>query len=596
MSIPLQKNFRWLLLAALAVFVGSFTAAAATLTVSPAVTSNTYPGNITLTIGGLTNGEPVTVQKWVDANTNGAIDAGDLLLDTFSLNESGASLIGGITNISVPFDSNPVTNAITTVLNFAPPLTLENIVARQIYQVTSPTGRFAPVTAAFTVTNAATAQKLSGIIYSNGVSPVPFAMVVAIPDSGYAGATVADANGRYALNLNPGAYFLVAIAPNYYYDQSTAPSVTLTNGVMATNDLTLIPGTATISGKVFNFANSNGVGAVMLQLQSGNLFALAFTDTNGNYSAAVTPNFWKLKPTKERLVRRAFVAAQKSLQVNTSGGNATNANLALYPGNAMFYGRVTDNGGTPFTNLRMESGDGTNNLFSAASYTDANGYYAIMAYVAASTNWDCMANSSDNSVFTNYIVNSPNNTNLVPGQALLQNFVALPVSAHVSGAVHDNLGNPVVGVAMYASTFINSNSYTSQNVDTDGSGNYSLNVASGTWGVNFSLGGNSGLDTAGFVDYFSPHLVNFPPTSVVLNITVNQIGTPVISAPSQPAPGQFGFSINGSVNTSYDVQTVTNLAATNWATLYTLTLTNTPFSVTDTHATNRQRYYRVKKN
>ena len=596
MNIPLQKNFRWLLLAALAVFVGSFTAAAATLTVSPAVTSNTYPGNITLTIGGLTNGEPVTVQKWVDANTNGVIDAGDLLLDTFSLNESGASFIGGITNISVPFDSNPVTNAITTVLNFAPPLTLENIVARQIYQVTSPTGRFPPVTAAFTVTNAATAQKLSGIIYSNGVSPVPFAMVVAIPDSGYAGATVADANGRYALNLNPGAYFLVAIAPNYYYDQSTAPSVTLTNGVMATNDLTLIPGTATISGKVFNFANSNGVGAVMLQLQSGNLFALAFTDTNGNYSAAVTPNFWKLKPTKERLVRRAFVAAQKSLQVNTSGGNATNANLALYPGNAMFYGRVTDNGGTPFTNLRMESGDGTNNLFSAASYTDANGYYAIMAYVAASTNWDCMANSSDNSVFTNYIVNSPNNTNLVPGQALLQNFVALPVSAHVSGSVHDNLGNPVVGVAMYASTFISSNSYTSQNVDTDGSGNYSLNVASGTWGVNFSLGGNSGLDTAGFVDYFQPHLVNFPPTNVVLNITVYQNGTPVMSAPSQPAPGQFGFSINGSVNTSYDVQTVTNLAATNWATLYTLTLTNTPFSVTDTHATNRQRYYRVKKN
>ena len=139
-------------------------------------------------------------------------------------------------------------------------------------------------------------------------------------------------------------------------------------------------------------------------------------------------------------------------------------------------------------------------------------------------------------------------------------------------------------------------SCTEQNADTDGSGNYSLNVASGTWGVNFSQGGNSGLDTAGFVDYFQPHLVNFPPTNVVLNLTVYQNGTPVMSSPQRPAPGQFGFSINGSVNTSYDVQTVTNLAATNWVTLYTLTLTNTPFSITDTHATNSQRYYRVKKN
>ena len=39
-----------------------------------------------------------------------------------------------------------------------------------------------------------------------------------------------------------------------------------------------------------------------------------------------------------------------------------------------------------------------------------------------------------------------------------------------------------------------------------------------------------------------------------------------------------------------------NLASTNWATLFSLTLTNSPFSVTDSHATNSQRYYRVKKN
>ena len=42
-----------------------------TLTVSPAVTSNTYTGVITLNITGLTNRETVTVQEWLDLNANG---------------------------------------------------------------------------------------------------------------------------------------------------------------------------------------------------------------------------------------------------------------------------------------------------------------------------------------------------------------------------------------------------------------------------------------------------------------------------------------------------------------------------------------------
>ena len=46
----------------------------------------------------------------------------------------------------------------------------------------------------------------------------------------------------------------------------------------------------------------------------------------------------------------------------------------------------------------------------------------------------------------------------------------------------------------------------------------------------------------------------------------------------------------------YDVQTSTNLSSTNWTTLYSLTLTNTPFPITDNQATNRFRFYRVKKN
>ena len=153
----------------------------------------------------------------------------------------------------------------------------------------------------------------------------------------------------------------------------------------------------------------------------------------------------------------------------------------------------------------------------------------------------------------------------------------------------------MTGVSLYAYEFNGGNSYQSLNSDTDGSGNYSLGVASGSWQVYFSFGNND-LSTHGLVDLFQPYNVTIPPTNVTLNITVYPFGSTAMSQPQRFSSTQFGFNLNGSVGVTYDVQTSTNLASTNWATLFSLTLTNSPFPVTDTHATNSQRYYRVKKN
>ena len=135
-----------------------------TLTVSPSSTSNTYTGVVTLNITGLTNGEKVSIEKWLDLNTNGSIDAGDLLVDAFKItdNDLTNNLIGGVMDISVPWDTNSTNGAITTTLNFAGNMAIENMTAHFIYRLVSPTGRFAPVTALFTVTNATQAQSVSG--------------------------------------------------------------------------------------------------------------------------------------------------------------------------------------------------------------------------------------------------------------------------------------------------------------------------------------------------------------------------------------------------------------------------------------------------
>src|ERR1700733_13125119 len=84
---------------------------------SPAVISNTYVGAITLQINGLTNGEPVMVDHFVDVNGNGVIDTNDMSFGHFFMVDGQRSVIGGVTNFNVPGDLTGSNGAITAVLN-----------------------------------------------------------------------------------------------------------------------------------------------------------------------------------------------------------------------------------------------------------------------------------------------------------------------------------------------------------------------------------------------------------------------------------------------------------------------------------------------
>jgi hypothetical protein len=568
---------------------------AVTLSVTPSVISNTYPGVVQLNIGGLTNGEVVIVRKWLDLNANGLIDSDEPLIDVFKVADGGAMIIGGVTNISVPFDSNPAAGSITTSLSVSPALILENMVGQCVYQVVSPSGRFSPVTATFAVTNGTMAQSIAGTIYSDGV---PFAHGVVVAQdqqaNNPAGAVVADDNGHFSLSLPPSSYNLIGGAPNCYYDFSTAPSIVLSNGLTATNDVYVTSGTTTIAGAIYDSSSSNGIGGLLMTLQSGNLFAIAFTDTNGNYSAAVAPSFWKVEPAKERLSRRAYVQSDTKYQFDASAGNVTNANIPLYKGNALFYGRFTDSSNSPYANLEV---DGGCQGFDAKGLTDSNGYYAVAVLGDGTNYWAAQATDSKNSIVGNYVVNTYNGTTVSPGQTVLENFVALRATAHISGRVQDNAGASVVGVTLMAGAQIDSLNYQAVESTTDNSGNYSFAVASGQWNLQFLTGGfQDNLDTHGYVDLTGPHYASVPPTNVVANITVFPIGTPAITQAQRMSPSQFGFTVLGASNVTYTVQFSTNLLSTNWANLFSLIFTNDAVFVTDPHATNNARYYRVRKN
>jgi Protein of unknown function (DUF1416) len=560
------------------------------LTVTPSAASSAYSGPIKLDITGLTVGEQVTVSEFLDLNGNSTVDSGDLMIDAFQITDGGAGTIGGVTNINVPFDSDPAGGAITTI-PLGSPLSFENIVGRHIYQVTDP-GHFTPQTATFSVTNAALAQAVSGTVFSGGAF-VPGALVVALtpPNGDFAGAVIANNSGQYTFNLIPGSYLLFALASNSYIDQSTAPFVTLTNGNNANADLYVTNSAVTISGQVYNQANSNALGGVFVQLESesGNLNSFAFTGTNGTYTGAATPGNWEVIVQSSRLARRAFMASQNGLQVDASGGSVSDANVALYKANALFYGRVTDASSIGISGLHMYAQDDVDE-FESEGFTDTNGSYTV-AVLATNGFWSCSL-STEGPDLAGYVFSRGVSTNLSAGDTVLQNFGLSAATAQISGYIRDNLGNPVVGVSIGADAVIGGNLFDTAQVETDDQGYYAFGAASGIWSVHVNCCGDNGLESYGLYDLFN-HSVTIPPTNTVVNITVFEIGTPLLSQPAHFGSSIFGFGLNGSSGSNYTIQVSTNLSS-GWSTILVTNLPGNFIYFQDNEATNKQRFYRVK--
>ena len=576
---------------------------AATLSVSPSSTSNTYSGLITLQIGGLTNAEPVVVQEFLDVNGNGIVDLGELLVDTFPINDGGASLIGGKTNLNVPFDGNAAGGAITTALPAPAQRIVADFVGRHIFRVLSPSDRFTPVDASFLVTNTAFSQSVTGLVFLAG-APAANAVVIALAGAGdgpYAGGTITDGAGRYSLKLPTNTYTLLASRPNCFFDAALAPRVALTSGVTATNNLYLTNGTVTLSGSVRDATNNAALGGVFMILFSGDYLATAFTASNGTFSAAVSPSFWQFEILGDRPARRGYVIPRQFPQFDTTTGAVANVTLQFPKANAMFHGRLADNLGAPFPGIEFQANDVSgsgSSMFTGQGTSDANGYYSV-AVLGGTNSWYCSPNSMDTPLLANHVISSHPSVVLTAGQAYLQNFTALPVTATISGKVRDNLGNPVAGVGFGGGAFIGGTNYSTVNVLTDNTGNYTLRVVSGQWGVHFTANdpfSSDSLANRGLMDLFGQYQVTIPPANAVLDITVYPLGSSALGGLARLSPSQVGLNVRGSIGTNYTLQVSTNVAATNWSTVSSFQLPSSPFTVTDSQATNSSRFYRLLKN
>ncbi len=552
---------------------------AVTLTVTPNTTSNTYSGNITLSISNLNSGETVVVQKFIDLNTNGIVDASDWLVQQYSLTDGQAGMVVAvITNLNVPGDSTPTNSTIISPQSFVTAGLPQQFVGKYLYKLSSPTGRFAATTNTFAVTNTAYAQSFIGAVKCSNTNVPNAGVLLFLPSAGEGlgkavGGAIANNSGNYTIKAPAGTYALFAFKNGFLTDVSTLPVVTLNPSATSSNNLTLLPATRTITGKAVDALNTNlPLPGIMASWEStNNLISVGFTDTNGTFTSAVTPSQWHWGGDSSSLDLHGYLDFSDQGRPTVVVSANTNATIAFTKGTALFYGSVKDDQNRPLAGISLYGGSGSGSLEGDAT-TDQGGNYA-MPIIAGS--WYVQISSDE--APTNYVFSQPNSVALGDGQAVQLNFIGFRATNHISGFLKDNLNNPIGGVRIVDNATINGAFYETA-TDTDDTGYYALNVINGTWSVFISSGGGGlGSDylvppsqtivisnnnaTANFVAVLAPYRIsgavkdnsNTPIATISVYAYANINGTNYAFAVESDYSGNYSFGVvNGTWHVGVD--------------------------------------------
>ena len=481
-----MKSQRFLALFAAAVVLAAASAQAVVgLSVSPASITNDYVGKVTLTITGLSAGQTVRVERFSDLNGNGVVDpATDGLTRSFTVTDGQLPIIGGVRNLNVPGDDDGAVNGTIRVDLDSPGI--DNVFGtasgRFIYRVSDPLNVFTPVTRTFTVAQKVYPQGIRGrITAAAGGAPLAGAFVVLLNANGNGiGGASADANGNYSFNTLPGSYQIYPLLPGYIVDGALASATVVTNQ-FTTNNQALATGAFTISGRLTDATSGAGISGVFMFWQStNNLASLGGpTDTNGNYSVAVSASQWKAEIGGSDLAQLGYLRPDK-LTTNITSASAANVNFAVPKATALIYGTVKDNLNNPVNGVQTYANTQPN-LYEASGTSLAPGANYTLGVLAGT--W--YAGVQSDNLPAGYLAPWGTNVTLTAGQAVQANFVLSRVTAHLRGRVVDQSSNGVAGVSVYASP---QNGGNGLNANTAADGSFDLGAAAGMFNLGVSDG------------------------------------------------------------------------------------------------------------
>ena len=456
--------------------------AAVDFTVSPSTVTTASSGKITLAITGFTAGQSIRIDRVLDLNGNGVIDANEPIVDSVIVKDGVVTSIGGVRNGNVPGDEDGAADGQATVRFHFPGVNtvLDNITGNYLFRVSDPNGVFADVVHTFQIQPNVLAQGVTGTLFKpDGTTPQPNAVVLLISNGSGGGGAVTDSGGHFTIYSAAGKYTLLTMGAGYMSDQA-AGSVTVSAGVIGSHNVTSVASDRTIKGNVSDSADSHGLpGVLTIGQSSGGKFSITFTDLSGNYSLPAMSDQWTVELDGSAGADGNYVGAKSKLNVDATSGSVTAINFQLTKATVLVYGTVMDNLGNPVPMIDIRGND-TPTTFEGGglSYSSGNYFAGLLpgtVYVSP---------SGDTLTQLGYaLVSQTDNLSVVAGQAYVLNFTLKKATTHLRGHVLDYSSNPVSSLAVSVSPVNGGSSVAETATGSDGS--FDLAVVGGTFQFNY---------------------------------------------------------------------------------------------------------------
>lgn len=278
-------------IAILTLWVGNAAAAIPLSADTYTIQANTTTG-VTLQTQAATAGDWVRLELYVDFNGNTLIDGDDWLL-TAEIIVDNAPPAGSHDN-AFGDDTNSTDLAITSLFNpfgdaggFLP-------AGAMIVKAVNSLGDWNSVQ--ITSTSVSAAQSVSGTLYDQNSSPVPWAIIFCGDgDDEDISMTFTDGSGNFTLQIpTPGDYFLEGEKPGYI---STQTQVTVSSGAGLTGQtVSIILADAQVTGTLTASGTGNPIAGV--EIYGGtieNQESYTLSDETGSYTLPVTSgNLWRV--------------------------------------------------------------------------------------------------------------------------------------------------------------------------------------------------------------------------------------------------------------------------------------------------------------
>ena len=476
--------------------VGKPSSQTSSLNVAPSTVTSEYSGQITLTIEGLSPGQTVSIERYIDFNRNGNVDADDVLTQQFNLTDGESSAIDGVRNVNVPGDEDGEINGqIQAVIENRAQGLLKHLAAQFVYTVSNSSDNSPMATSPFIVTQPVHSQKVVGRVTSDG-SPVANSLVVlSVPlvddDLAVKSIVLTDRNGMFSINSSSGGFQLFALKTGHTFDFSSLPQVQIADASTSTQDLTLFPADRNITGQLTDKATGLGIGGILVFIEtSDDLLTIGFTEGDGAFDFPVVSGEWEMDLEGESGALHGNIFLEDIEPIDTTAGSVTGLSIQAPKVEALIYGRLQDPHGNPLAGVSIWG----HYLGYEESFglTDVDGRYVLGVFGGS---WEFDPTEKDIAVPDTLVMNT--SATVALGEALRVDLALEHVTTRLKGQIVDSNGNPVSEILVIAYT---QDSGLYEETVSDSEGGFDLPVKGGSWTLRAD---SDDADDRGLI---SPHL------------------------------------------------------------------------------------------